>query len=207
MQPEDSFLQHMRPVRAQRSMKSLNQPVGTRPLSSADETGPVTKKLRSTNMRPRAVDGVKSTSSIPLTMNDRSKKARARPALTLANIFSSSGRRSQSTATSSRLNNNNKNVHELPSNPGIPTRRSSRLLTGPTHRPSKVWLFFLFFCIKRIQTDFRFWYRTFLGRESVNNRDLILGRQTWMTRCFFQTKEFILYPNLQRHSLSFRTHG
>jgi anaphase-promoting complex subunit 3 len=136
MQPEDSFLQHVKPIRLQRSAASMTQLVGTRPLSSADESGPVTKKLRSTSMRQRTLEAIKSSSSLPLVTDDPLKKARARPALTLANIFSSSGRRSQSAATSSR--SNNKPNRDPPPNPGLLTRRSSRLLSGSSHKPSKV---------------------------------------------------------------------
>ncbi|KAA1471266.1 TPR-like protein [Dentipellis sp. KUC8613] len=101
--PENSVLQaHTRPPRF--------QPIPTqpsRPLSSADETGPVPKKLRSSGARQRAGEfGTKMTKSNTAPVDDaRSKKARARPALTLANIFSSSaGRRSQSAAATSSRN-------------------------------------------------------------------------------------------------------
>ena len=68
--------------------------------------------------------------------DDRTKvsKARARPALTIANIFSSPGRRAQHAATSSRSSaqNNvgtNANAKEKKDGPGLGlARRSSRLM-------------------------------------------------------------------------------
>ena len=74
--------------------------------------GPVAKKLRST-VRQRVLPSSaadsnfkpsKSAGAVLEGADDRSKssKARARPALTIANIFSSPGRRAQHAATSSR---------------------------------------------------------------------------------------------------------
>ncbi|KAF9452292.1 TPR-like protein [Macrolepiota fuliginosa MF-IS2] len=97
----------------------------SRPLSSADEAGPVPKRLRSTTHQ---ADAAKSKSS-KLNSDDPSKKARARPALLFANIFSSSGRRSQYAASSRNANAPGKgNVQ--PTAPTLAPRRSSRLLSG-----------------------------------------------------------------------------
>ncbi|EIN03626.1 TPR-like protein [Punctularia strigosozonata HHB-11173 SS5] len=104
------------------------QPVPPRPLSSADETGPVTKRLRQTSTRRNgqnaaATDAVKPTPPSTLDTDDTSKKARARPALTLANIFSSSGRRSQPKAAAASAKNGREPAAAV-------TRRSTRLLNG-----------------------------------------------------------------------------
>lgn len=146
--PEDSFRHgNLRPSRSQPATSLTVQPPAVRPLSSADETGPAAKKPRSgtrqrtvppsstatdTNIRPSKSAGV-----ILQGADDRSKssKARARPALTLANIFSSPGRRAQHAATSSRSNLTGvtKAVKELPPGPTL-TRRSTRLLSGPSSK-------------------------------------------------------------------------
>ncbi|KAJ3568883.1 hypothetical protein NP233_g5422 [Leucocoprinus birnbaumii] len=124
---ENSFHQPPPPnLRATRSQ--VNPPLQahtSRPLSSADESGPVPKRLRSTSNQ---ADAIKSKNS-KLNADDPSKKARARPALLFANIFSSSGRRSQHAAPSRNVNAPGKgNVQPNP--PTLP-RRSSRLLSGP----------------------------------------------------------------------------
>ncbi len=56
--------------------------LASRALSSADEGGPALKKLRSTT---RGVE--KAPKSVAAADDARSKKARARPALTLVNLF------------------------------------------------------------------------------------------------------------------------
>lgn len=127
-------------------------PPAVRPLSSADEAGPVTKKLRSSvrqrNAPPssNAVDPnvnlkpSKSTGTLLFGADDRlkSSKARARPALKIANIFSSSGR-AQTAATSSRLHAASAAVskHSREQQPagGPGTRRSTRLNSGPNTKP------------------------------------------------------------------------
>ncbi|KAF9792339.1 hypothetical protein BJ322DRAFT_1206970 [Thelephora terrestris] len=136
LEQDDSILQQRKPTRAQRPTNTLGQPVGTRPLSSADE-GPATKRPRSVGVSQRSVDIPKPSSSRVL-IDERSKKARTRPALTIANIFSSPGRRAQSVTTSSRLNT--KTHREQPQNLGFATRRSTRLLGGATHKSSKAGL-------------------------------------------------------------------
>ena len=103
----------------------------SRALSSADEGGPALKKLRATT---RGVEKA-SNKSVAAADDARSKKARARPALTLVNLFSSAGRRPQPTAVSSR---------HVPvaggrsdrdgSAPGLITRRSARLM-GNGNKP------------------------------------------------------------------------
>jgi anaphase-promoting complex subunit 3 len=104
---------------------ALHPPIA-RPLSSAEESGPVLKKLRSTS---RAA-GKGSAAAV----DDAPKKARARPALHLSNFFSSSsGRRSQPKAPAATRNNagaTGKGEREPP------TRRSTRLLGGGGNRPT-----------------------------------------------------------------------
>ncbi|KAF7967653.1 hypothetical protein HWV62_33571 [Athelia sp. TMB] len=125
--PDMSFLQPPRPTRAQAVASGSFQTATSRPLSSADEAGPVPKKLRPTLRQPSKIKSSKPTIEEP------PKKARARPALKFANFFSSSGRRSQS-STSSRLNIAGAAKAERPpssnSNSNIATRRSTRLLSG-----------------------------------------------------------------------------
>ncbi|KAF9036594.1 hypothetical protein BJ165DRAFT_1504550 [Panaeolus papilionaceus] len=146
--PDNSFQMH-RPTRSQPHNLNPAQTV-SRPLSSADEAGPVTKKLRSTSRQaegPVAAVGVvpavalKSKTS-KSSLDDPLKKARARPALSFANIFSSSGRGSQTTTSSraaniasgkSNTNPNNNAAAQAPAGgngAGITTRRSTRLLSG-----------------------------------------------------------------------------
>lgn len=104
----------------------------------------MTKKLRSTarqrtappptmttagdaNLKPS-----KSAGALPPPAGgDRAKssKARARPALTNANSFSSSGRPAQNTATSSR---SHLGAGKPPAGGGVGTRRSTRLQSGGT---------------------------------------------------------------------------
>jgi hypothetical protein len=110
--------------------------LSSRALSSADEGGPAHKKLRSTT---RGME--KSYKSVAAADDAHSKKARARPALTLVNLFSSAGRRPQPTATSSRHAPAAGNrLDRDGSAPGGGTRRSARLMgTGSRPRiPSKV---------------------------------------------------------------------
>jgi anaphase-promoting complex subunit 3 len=126
--PDNSFQQsHLRPTRSQIAV-STQQPT-SRPLSSADETGPMPKKLRSTARQP---DAAKSSKPNKLAVDEPLRKARARPALTFANFFSSSGRRSQPTTSSRTATGVGKSgiQHIQPSNPSIATRRSTRLLSG-----------------------------------------------------------------------------
>ncbi|EAU88243.2 cell division cycle protein 27/anaphase promoting complex subunit 3 [Coprinopsis cinerea okayama7 len=96
-----------------------------RPLSSADEAGPVQKRLRSTSRQPEASSKPKSSKS---TLDDPLKKARARPALSVANIISSSSH-SQPVNTS-RTNTALGKSNTQPSAVPPPTRRSNRLLSG-----------------------------------------------------------------------------
>ncbi|KAF8061558.1 hypothetical protein FPV67DRAFT_1783469 [Lyophyllum atratum] len=122
---ENSFQQAHRVTRSQpTNIGSVQAPVH-RPIASADEAGPNPKRQRSTARPPEAVKN-----SIPskLSVDDPLKKARARPALIFANIFSSSGRRSQPT-TSSRTTGVGKSSAQ-PIAATIATRRSTRLLSG-----------------------------------------------------------------------------
>lgn len=108
----------------------------SRALSSADEGGPALKKLRSTM---RGVE--KASKSVAAADDAHSKKARARPALTLVNLFSSAGRRPQPTATSSRhAPAAGSRSDRDGSAPGGGTRRSARLMGtgGRPPMPSKV---------------------------------------------------------------------
>ena len=135
------------PVRASRSQPTTLavQPPAVRPLSSADEAGPVTKKLRSTvrqrtappsttaadthHLKPsKSAGALPAATPAPGPADDRTKssKARARPALTIANIFSSSGRPAQNAAASSRSHV----VGLGKPTTGATARRSSRLQSG-----------------------------------------------------------------------------
>jgi anaphase-promoting complex subunit 3 len=93
------------------------------------------KRLRSTTRKP---DGLKSFKPMKQVVDEPLKKARLRPALTFANFFSSSGRRSQ-TVTSSRPPVGVGKSNIPLANTGIATRRSTRLQTGTvTKQNSKV---------------------------------------------------------------------
>ena len=150
--PDASILQPMRASKSQPTALAAHPPA-VRPLSSADEAGPVTKKLRS-SVRQRtappssnAADSnvilkpSKSAGTLLAGADDRSKssKARARPALTIANIFSSSGR-AQTAATSSRLHAAgtaiSKHSREQQPAAGPGTRRSTRLNSGTNNKPA-----------------------------------------------------------------------
>ena len=106
--PDNTFQQAHRTTRSQPSNTGAPQAHVSRPLSSADEAGPVAKKQRST----AAIKPGKLMVDEPL------KKARARPALFTTNIFSSVGRRSQPT-TSSRAPGLGKSTQSIASNIGI----------------------------------------------------------------------------------------
>ncbi|KAG6841674.1 hypothetical protein C0991_008312 [Blastosporella zonata] len=124
--PDHSFQQAHRATRSQpANIGSLLAPAPVqRQLSSADEAAPNPK-------RQRAVKN--SVLNNKSSVDDPSKKARARPALIFANIFSSSGRRSQPT-TSSRITGLGKsNAQPLVSN--VATRRSTRLHSGTSAKP------------------------------------------------------------------------
>jgi len=105
--PDISFQQsHPRPTRSQ---ATTTQQHTSRPLSSADETGPVPKKLRSTARQP---DAAKSSKPNKLAVDEPLRK----PAI--------SSRIATGGAGKSNLQ------HIQPSNPSIATRRSTRLLSG-----------------------------------------------------------------------------
>ena len=138
--------------------------LSSRALSSADEGGPALKKLRST------IRGVeKPSKSVTAADDAHSKKARARPALTLVNLFSSAGRRPQPTATSSRhAPTAGTRPDRDGSAPGGGTRRSARLM-GTGSRPplsskvsggligltpgQKFWLLILALCFSRHRSE------------------------------------------------------
>ncbi|KAJ6630660.1 hypothetical protein B0H10DRAFT_2160078 [Mycena sp. CBHHK59/15] len=88
--PDMTFQQVHPPGRSQLPVSGSTQMHTSRPLSSADEAGPVAKKLRSAAHQP---DMHRSSKPLKLAVDESLKKARARPALKFANFFSSSGRR------------------------------------------------------------------------------------------------------------------
>ncbi|KAI6036552.1 TPR-like protein [Pisolithus microcarpus] len=130
---ENSFLQP--PVRHSRAE---NIPAGpshlpARPLSSTDESGPVQKRLRPTT-RQRSAEATKIKTSKAI-VDEALKKARARPALTFANIFSSPSRRSQPVQNSKTTIGSVKNERK-PGNAVLGPRRSTRLLSGTSNKAS-----------------------------------------------------------------------
>ncbi|KIM65304.1 hypothetical protein SCLCIDRAFT_112905 [Scleroderma citrinum Foug A] len=130
---ENTFLQPL-----PRTIRTENAPAGpsqlpVRPLSSTDESGPVQKRLRPTT-RQRSIEITKSKSS-KVIVDEPLKKARARPALTFANIFSSPGRRSQPVQNSKTIIGTGKNERTL-GNAVLGPRRSTRLLSGASNKPS-----------------------------------------------------------------------
>ncbi|KAI6109773.1 TPR-like protein [Pisolithus sp. B1] len=130
---ENSFLQP--PVRHSRAE---NVPAGpshlpARPLSSTDESGPVQKRLRPTT-RQRSIEATKTKTSKAI-VDEALKKARARPALTFANIFSSPSRRSQPVQNSKTTIGTGKNERNL-GNAVLGPRRSTRLLSGTSNKAS-----------------------------------------------------------------------
>ncbi|KAH7912129.1 hypothetical protein BJ138DRAFT_1179026 [Hygrophoropsis aurantiaca] len=131
---ENSFLQPPpRNIRSETTVAGPSQPPTSRPLSSADETGPAHKRLRSTT-RQRSIEVVKAKPT-KLTVDEPLKKARARPALKFANFFSSPGRRSQP-VTSTRTTAGVGKSDRHPGNPSLVPRRSTRLLSGTTAKPA-----------------------------------------------------------------------
>ncbi|KAI9508481.1 TPR-like protein [Russula earlei] len=129
--PEISLLQAHQRVKGAVMLTS-------RALSSADEGGPAPKKIRSTARGAEKETKSVASKSVAAADDVRSKKARARPALTLVNLFSSAGRRPpQSTATSSRHAPAAGSRSDRDGNaaaPGGGTRRSARLM-GTGSRP------------------------------------------------------------------------
>lgn len=123
--PDNSFQQAHRTTRSQPSNTGQIPTHVSRPLSSADEAGPVAKKQRSTARQPEAIKTFKPSK---LAVDNPLKKARARPALLLTNLFSSSGRRSQPTTSTRTIGLGKSTTQPMASN--IATRRSTRLLSG-----------------------------------------------------------------------------
>ncbi|TFK42994.1 hypothetical protein BDQ12DRAFT_677146 [Crucibulum laeve] len=103
--PDNSFQQH-RPTRSQPVNSGASQPQISRPLSSADEAGPMPKRLRSTTRQPEATKPSKSIADDPL-------------------------KKTTSSRTTTGLGKSN--AH--PSVTGIPMRRSTRLLSGTGAKP------------------------------------------------------------------------
>lgn len=130
---ENSFLQlPLRNSKLEPMLPGPSQPIA-RPLSSSDETGPAQKRLRST-IRQKSTETITSKPS-KLTVDETSKKARARPALKFANIFSSPGRPSQPVISSRTTAVGGVGKNER-GNAVIAPRRSTRLLSGTTSKPS-----------------------------------------------------------------------
>ncbi|KAL1680846.1 hypothetical protein EV122DRAFT_275784 [Schizophyllum commune] len=133
--PENSFAQINRPIRplpsSQLQPPSNNPAPGVpgiaRPLSSADETGPVQKKLRHTGRADLKKAG-KSNEEPPAP-----KKARSRAGSVIADVLLP-GRKPQ--ASTSRVTKvASSQASQIP--PPAPTRRSTRLLSGANKPPSK----------------------------------------------------------------------
>ncbi|KII88979.1 hypothetical protein PLICRDRAFT_108812 [Plicaturopsis crispa FD-325 SS-3] len=143
--PENSLMQvhPPRPTRATTTGQIHPPHSLSRPLSSADEAGPVAKKLRSTRQRSTeatnaGAGNLKAAAAAAkppskLVMDEpTTKKARARPALTFSNFFSSSGR-SQPAKTAAGKGDRAPAAHA-----GPPTRRSTRLLSGAGGKPPHI---------------------------------------------------------------------
>ncbi|KAG6845175.1 hypothetical protein H0H87_012732 [Tephrocybe sp. NHM501043] len=132
--PDHSFQQAHRATRSQPANigSLLAQAPVQRPLSSADEAAPHPKRQRSTARLPEAIKN--SVLHNKSSVDDPLKKARARPALIFANIFSSSGRRSQPTTSSRTTGLGKSTAPPLVTNVG--TRRSTRLHSGTSAKPS-----------------------------------------------------------------------
>jgi anaphase-promoting complex subunit 3 len=126
--PDITFHQVHPPARSQSSAAGPSQLHTSRPLSSADEAGPVAKKLRSTAPQPEMA---RSSKPLKLTVDEPLKKARARPALKLSNLFSSSGRSSQPPIPSRSTSGTGKSTNHAGAL-GTGTRRSTRLNSGTT---------------------------------------------------------------------------
>ncbi|KAJ7752015.1 hypothetical protein B0H16DRAFT_1419180 [Mycena metata] len=121
--PPDLTFQQVHPPG--RSTSGTTQPHTSRPLSSADEAGPVAKKLRSTAPQPEMA---RSSKPLKLTVDEPVKKARARPALKFSNLFSSSGRPQPPIPSRPTSGTGKSNNHSLASSTA--TRRSTRLNSG-----------------------------------------------------------------------------
>ncbi|KAK7014999.1 TPR-like protein [Favolaschia claudopus] len=121
--PPDITFQHSHPPA--RPQAGPSQPPISRPLSSADEAGPIAKKLRSTAPQ---TEGLRPSKPLKLlTVDDPLKKARERSVLKLSNLFSSSGRSSQPPLPSRPVSGAGKSNN---SGSGTGTRRSTRLNSG-----------------------------------------------------------------------------
>ena len=119
--------------RTSRSQSNLAQPSSSsRPLSSADEAGPVPKKLRSTSRQPETHKSSKPDKRLDRTTLDEPSK-KARPALPFANLFSSSGRPPQPPARATSGVAGKTNLVSI----NLPTRRSTRLLSGAGSKPAQ----------------------------------------------------------------------
>ncbi|KAJ6546518.1 hypothetical protein DFH09DRAFT_1507211 [Mycena vulgaris] len=116
--PDMNFQPVHPPGRSQPLSTGSTQPHTSRPLSSADEAGPVAKKLRSAAPQPEMA---RSSKPLKITVDEPLKKARARPALKFSNLLSLG----QAASGTGKSNN-----HSLASSTA--TRRSTRLNSGTT---------------------------------------------------------------------------
>ncbi|KAJ7063147.1 hypothetical protein C8F01DRAFT_1219302 [Mycena amicta] len=119
--PQDTTFQQVHPPG-----RSHPQPNSSRPLSSADEAGPVAKKLRSA--APQA-ESSRSTKPLKLAADEPLKKAGSRPTLKFSSLFSSSARPSQP-STSSRTASSN----HVAASSSATTRRSARSNSGTSSK-------------------------------------------------------------------------
>ncbi|KAF7295067.1 TPR-REGION domain-containing protein [Mycena indigotica] len=124
--PQDTTFQQVHPPGRQQSNPS-------RPLSSADEAGPVAKKLRSAAPQQ---ESSRTNKPSKLSVDEPLKKAGSRPALKLSSLFSSSARSSQP-STSSRAASSSNN-HVGTSSSTTTTRRSGRPNNSTSSKPGYV---------------------------------------------------------------------
>ncbi|KAI6166981.1 TPR-like protein [Pisolithus thermaeus] len=120
-----------------RARKNVPQPfrmeLSDGPRDPFHESGPVQKRLRPTT-RQRSIEATKTKTSKAI-VDEALKKARARPALTFANIFSSPSCRSQPVQNSKTTIGTGKNERNL-GNAVLGPRRSTRLLSGTSNKAS-----------------------------------------------------------------------
>ncbi|KAJ7219122.1 hypothetical protein GGX14DRAFT_434695 [Mycena pura] len=106
--PQDTTFQQVHPP-GRPQPTAAHQAHLSRPLSSADEAGPVLKKLRSTAPQPEAS---RSSKPLKLTIDEPLKKARARPVLKFSDIVSSLNRLSQPPISSRAASGTGKSINQ-----------------------------------------------------------------------------------------------
>lgn len=193
---EASFQGSIRASRSQPTTLAV-QPPAVRPLSSADEAGPVTKKLRSTVRQRTAppsttaadthLKASKSVGAMPIAgpasgpglAGDRTKssKARARPALTNANIFSSSGP-AQNAAASSR--SQAIGIGKPPA--AATTRRSSRLQSGSSKAAKVVISLASLLCCVNFNVSFCYFLAACPRSTTSRREDTFTIGRVWIRR-------------------------